>query len=146
MPSTVWREQMELGYPPLDEEHKAFLDVVNNSMGVAVSGDFDSMEEIFESCYDYARNHFSHEEDVMERIGFPDLEAHMKSHQIFIKNISELRQQFEVASSINGKKEIAIKAANFLSVWFLGHILSKDKVYKPYLVRLRNLPPRMNYE
>lgn len=29
MPVALWREQMNLDYPPLDDEHKAFLDVVN---------------------------------------------------------------------------------------------------------------------
>ncbi len=143
--SVAWREQMSLDYPPLDDEHKAFLDVVVQSTEVAQNGDFAKMEDIFEKCYDYARNHFSHEEDIMERVQFPDIEAHMKSHQIFIKNISELRQQFEFASSQEEKKSAALKTASFLNVWVLGHILSRDKVYKPYLVRLRNLPPRMDY-
>ena len=137
---------MEVGYDPLDNEHKAFFEVVQKSTDVANVGDFATMEWVFDKAYDYARDHFSHEEDIMERIQFPDLEAHMKAHQIFIKNISELRQQYEVCSSIQEKQKIAIKTANFLNVWLLGHILSRDKVYKPYLVRLRNLPPRMNYD
>ncbi len=43
------------------------------------------------------------------------------------------------------KFEIAQKTIAFLSVWFLGHVISRDKPIKPYLVRLRHLPPRMNY-
>lgn len=34
-------------------------------------GDFQMIDRVFEKCYDYARNHFSHEEDIMERIQFP---------------------------------------------------------------------------
>ena len=29
MAQIAWRQQMELSYPPLDDEHKAFLKVVN---------------------------------------------------------------------------------------------------------------------
>lgn len=145
MPTALWRDTMELGYVPLDDEHKAFMEVVQKSTEAANVGDFATMEWVFEKSYDYARDHFSHEEDIMERIQFPDIEAHMKSHQIFIKNISNLRQQYEVSASEEEKREIALKTANFLNVWLLGHILSRDKVMKPYLVRLRNLPPRMNY-
>ena len=145
MPIATWRDTMNLNYPPLDDEHKAFLNVVNQAYLASQVDDFEMMEKVFEKCYDYARNHFSHEEDIMERIQFPDIENHMKSHQVFIHNVSEMRQQFEVAPSMEDKHRISIKLANFLNVWLLGHILSKDKVLKPFLVRLRNLPPRMNF-
>lgn len=145
MPTVLWREQMELGYKPLDDEHKEFVEVVQKSVEAANVGDFATMEWVFEKAYDYARDHFSHEEEIMERIGFPDLENHMKSHQVFIKNIAELRGQYEVSASEHEKRQLAMKTADFLSVWLIGHILSRDKVYKPYLVRLRNMPPRMNY-
>ena len=145
MPLATWRDSMNLNYPPLDDEHKAFLNVVNQAYMASQVDDFPMMEKVFEKCYDYARNHFSHEEDIMERIQFPDIENHMRSHQVFIHNVSEMRQQFDVAPSMEDKRRISIKLANFLNVWLLGHILSKDKVLKPFLVRLRNLPPRMNF-
>lgn len=145
METLAWRNQMELGYPPLDDEHKLFLDVVNESVHIAQNRNINQMDAVFEKCYEYARTHFPHEEDVMERISFPDLQSHMDSHQLFIKNISELRQLFHSAKTTDEKEQIVVKTANFLNVWFLGHILSRDKVYKPYLVRLRNLPPRMDY-
>ncbi|MGN1091299.1 MAG: bacteriohemerythrin [Alphaproteobacteria bacterium] len=145
MPIATWRDSMNLNYPPLDDEHKAFLNVVNQAYMASQVDDFEMMDRVFEKCYDYARNHFSHEEDIMERIQFPDIENHMKSHQVFIHNVSEMRQQYEVAPSMEDKRRVSIKLANFLNVWLLGHILSKDKVLKPFLVRLRNLPPRMNF-
>ena len=145
MPIATWRDSMNLNYPPLDDEHKAFLNVVNQAYMASQVDDCEMMDRVFEKCYDYARNHFSHEEDIMERIQFPDIENHMKSHQVFIHNVSEMRQQYEVAPSMEDKRRVSIKLANFLNVWLLGHILSKDKVLKPFLVRLRNLPPRMNF-
>jgi hemerythrin len=141
-----WRDQMSLDYLPLDEEHKAFLDVVNRSVPAARSGDFKTMDMVFDACYDYVRNHFSHEEDIMERVSFPDMEAHMQAHRTFIQNISEFRKNYEAAKNDIEKKKIAIKASDFLSLWFLGHVLSRDKLLKPYLVRLRHLPPRMDYD
>ena len=145
MPQLEWRKQLELNYPPLDDEHKAFLAVVNKARKAVEDADFTVVDMIFEACYDYARNHFSHEESIMERISFPDLPAHMKSHRMFIKHISEMRQLYMVAPSDKEKLDIATKMANFLQVWLLGHILSRDKIIKPYLVRLRNMPPKMNY-
>lgn len=141
----MWRDSMLLDYPPLDGEHKDFLNVVNQAVTSSQVDDFQKIEVVFEKCYDYARNHFSHEESIMERIQFPDIENHMKSHQVFIYNVSEMRQQFDIASSKKEKHEISEKLANFLNVWLIGHIMSRDKVLKPYLIRIRNLPPRMNF-
>lgn len=145
MPLATWRDSMKLDYPPLDDEHKAFLDVVNQAYMAAQVDDFPMIEKVFEKCYDYARNHFSHEEDIMERVQFPDIQNHMRSHQVFIHNVSEMRQQFDVAPSIEEKRKLSQKLANFLNVWLLGHIMSRDKILKPYLIRIRNLPPRMNF-
>ena len=146
MAIVAWREQMSLNYLPLDQEHQEFLKVVNRSLGVAQVGDFQGMDRVFDACYDYVRNHFSHEEDIMERIRFPDMKAHMQAHRTFIKNISEFRQKYESAKTVEKKQEWAVRTADFLSLWLLGHILSRDKLLKPYLVRLRHLPPRMNYD
>ena len=140
-----WREQMSLNYPPLDDEHKAFLEQINNAAEGLRARDVEKANAMFEACYEYVRNHFSHEEDVMERINYPELEEHIASHHLFIKNISSFRQKFEKAVGRGPKLEVAQKAMAFLSVWFLGHVISRDKPMKPYLVRLRHLPPRMNY-
>ena len=145
MPIITWREQMSLDYPPLDDEHRAFLDVINNATLKLVRHELDDMDATFEACYDYVRNHFSAEEDVMERVNFPDITPHMQAHQQFIKNIAEFRQAYESAETKGKKLELAQQAVAFLSVWFVGHVISRDKMLKPYLVRLRNLPPRMNY-
>ena len=145
MPIITWRDQMSLDYPPLDDEHKAFLEVINNANMDLMRRSVEGMPDMFEACYEYVRNHFSNEEDVMERVNFPDIMPHMQAHQQFIKNIAEFRQAYESATTKGKKLELAQKTLAFLSVWFVGHVISRDKMLKPYLVRLRNLPPRMNY-
>lgn len=146
MATLAWREQMGLNYLPLDQEHKDFLNVINYALTVSRAGNYEKMEWVFDKCYDYVRDHFSHEEDIMERINFPDMKAHMQAHRTFIKNIAEFRQKYEKAPTADKKKDAAIRATDFLSLWLVGHILSRDKLLKPYLVRLRHLPPRMNYD
>jgi len=145
MPVIAWRDQMSLDYPPLDDEHKAFLEVINNAVTDLHTRNLDNMPALFEACYDYVRNHFSNEEDIMERVNFPDMMAHIQAHQQFIKNIAEFRQAYESAETKGKKIDLAQKTVAFLSVWFIGHIISRDKMLKPFLMRLRNLPPRMNY-
>ena len=132
---TVWREQMALNYAPLDEEHQKFILVVNAAKEASENKNMAQVENVFDKCYAYVRNHFSHEEALMERLNYPDILNHMKSHQIFIKNISELRQNFEFSQE-DEKFVVAERLSDFLSVWFIGHVLSRDSLLKPYLQKL----------
>ena len=51
-----WREQMSLNYPPLDDEHKAFLEEINKASEGLRERDVAKMDQMFEACYDYVRN------------------------------------------------------------------------------------------
>lgn len=128
----IWREGMLLGYAPLDAEHKDFVAVIESAKNAADNQDYTLLENVFDKCYAYARNHFSHEENIMEKTNYPDMMAHMKSHQIFVKNISQLRQELEFAG-LDEKADIAVRLADFLRVWFIGHVLSRDGLLKPYV-------------
>ena len=144
--SCKWCEkQFSLDYPPLDTEHKDFLNTLRSFVSDLLKKKSDRIPKMFDLCYEYVRTHFSDEEDLMERIKFPDIMAHMNSHQAFIKNIAEFRQLYENAETQGKKLEAAEQTLSFVVTWAVGHILNRDKVIKPYLVRLRNLPPRMNY-
>ena len=111
MPIIAWRDQMSLDYPPLDDEHKAFLDVINNATMDLSRHELENMPNTFEACYEYVRNHFSAEEDVMERVNFPDIMAHMQAHQQFIKNIAEFRQAYENAETKSKKLDADVVKA-----------------------------------
>lgn len=133
-----WSKNMEVGYEPLDKAHKDFIKIINEAYVYTASKELSSMDDVFEKCYDYARNHFPEEENIMKQVGFPDMPAHEKSHHAFIKNISGLRVNFHKAATKQEKEKVSTEAADFLKAWFLGHTLSRDKIYKPYLVRLKN--------
>ena len=42
-----WREQMSLNYPPLDDEHKAFLEEINKAAEGLRERDVTKMEALF---------------------------------------------------------------------------------------------------
>ena len=56
MPLATWRDSMMRDYPPLDDEHKAFLNVVNQAYMASQVDDFPMIEKVFEKCYDYANS------------------------------------------------------------------------------------------
>lgn len=142
-----WRDaEMSLDYPPLDDGNKVFLQAIHRATEMVIKKhDLSGMSAMFDTAYGYARNHFPLEEDLMERIDYPGLKDHRSAHELFIKNIAGFRLAYNRAETQVKKLEMARKAMAYLSLWFPGHLLKVDKPIKPYFVRLRNKPPRMNY-
>ena len=137
MPLARWRDSMSLDYPPLDDEQKAFLQVVNASYMAVQAKDLSGIEGTFKECYAYVRAHLSHEENLMQKMRFPDIENHMKAHQVFISKLAQMKQAFDAAQTSEEQQTVALHFSNFLNVWFLAHITGPDRLLKPYLRRLR---------
>lgn len=132
----LWMSNMQVGYAPLDEEHKSFIDIINQSYIFLARQDVLGFERVFEWIDEYIQSHFPHEEKILIEIQFPDSLSHQESHHRFKENIEELKTLFFNAEDMKTKEKLAFKTADYIKAWFLGHILSRDKIYKPYLVRL----------
>lgn len=132
----IWLKNMQVGHPILDLEHKSFIDIVNESYVLLAQKKLPDFHVVFLKIEAYIQMHFPKEEQIMQKIAFPDFDSHQESHKQFASNISELKKNF-LSASVEGEKEkIAHHTADYIKAWFLGHTLSRDKIYKPYLVRL----------
>jgi hemerythrin len=83
---------------------------------------------------DYVRYHFTTEERLLRRIGYPDFAAHKKQHEDFVKKIIE-----EVRLFNDGKRFVPNNFVRFLRDWVLAHIAVSDKLYAKYLLSLKKL-------
>jgi hemerythrin len=76
--------------------------------------------------------HFGDEEKIMKRMAFPDFNMHHKQHEAFIKNVSDLKGQFDREDGPS--RVLALdKLTKFLGEWITHHILVEDKIYGKYL-------------
>ena len=133
-----WSKNMLLNHLELDEDHQSFVSIVNDMYRSYYTKDMTLADNVFERCFSFARTHFSREEAILAEIGFPDIESHQKSHQAFYKNILEFKELFLMIPQKEERLLFVLKTADYLKSWFLGHLLGRDRVYKPYLVRLNN--------
>ncbi len=131
-----WLSNMQVGYEPLDKEHKSFIDIINESYELLSQKKSELFEDVFFQIDAYMTRHFPHEEMIMRQIVFPDVVSHMESHRRFVIHMNELKKEYGSAKGASEKEQVAAQTADFIKAWFLGHTLSRDKVYKPYLVRL----------
>jgi hemerythrin len=73
----------------------------------------------------YAENHFSREEKLLMEQKYPDINAQIEQHKLFLSKINEFKDNFD-----KGNNAVAVAMLPFLNNWFLNHIMKIDMKYK----------------
>jgi len=129
----VWTEEMSVGDPEMDAQHRQIIDLINgfdDRMEPKVA--FDAIMNMFR----YAGTHFEAEEALLQRVGYPQalLAAQRLAHQEFLSKASEFAgQQLDDYT-------LHIRVAAYLTRWLMSHILSEDMKYKPFVQGAAPLP------
>jgi hemerythrin len=123
MERILWKDEYSVGIEKLDRQHKHLFEIINKlvTRPVASSGS-NLVSQVLNEMYDYAKEHFTAEEELMQQYGYPELQAHKKQHEYFIGTTDELSSE-----KINPDE-----IAEFLKVWWLIHILKVDMKYKDF--------------
>jgi len=125
-----WGEQYSVGFKELDNHHKklfSLLDCLYHQMADNASDA--QINKIIKDLLDYTKYHFSEEEQVMEKMQYPELFQHQQLHREFIAKIEEFQRE----ASVEGMAIfVAVKMADAGSHWLKEHILAVDKKYHQY--------------
>ena len=121
MPKIEWADFLELGEPEIDSQHKRLVEIINTFLNAADTGcGSDAMKRTLDDLLDYADTHFAAEEQFMERLGFPGLEAHRREHQNLRREVLDRLDKFmQCDGSI-------LEMQAFLTSWLVGHVMGWD--------------------
>lgn len=72
---------------------------------------------------DYTMNHFIVEEELFDRLGYPESAAHKKYHNRFTEQVMSLLDRHEAGEVVGAE------ALELLKDWLTHHILKVDKAY-----------------
>ncbi|MBD3178899.1 MAG: bacteriohemerythrin [Candidatus Latescibacteria bacterium] len=127
----VWTDKLSVGDDVLDSHHREIFDILNSLYGLIQSQDAtQTMDEIWQKLENYSLLHFSHEEKVMDEIGFPLIEEHRRIHQTYIREINLNRTQI-----YNSRQQEIEDVFHFLKTWWKNHIRKMDMKYSAYLAK-----------
>ena len=125
----AWSPKYSVGIQSLDEQHQYLVKMVNHLYAALNEGKGeDSLDKVFNGLVSYTIKHFAHEEQLMQRHGYPGLTAHKAEHQRLTAQGEEFIKQRKA-----GQAMLSVKLAGFLKNWLLDHIAGSDKSYGPYL-------------
>jgi len=126
---------METGDVQVDDEHHAIYDLVNEMHRRIETGeDADLVAEALARVLEYSRVHFDHEEALMLRTGYPDLERHRELHSEFAAEADRL-----AIESLAGVHFSAHGLVEFMADWLANHIETEDRRIGEYIRKTRQL-------
>ena len=128
MKKIIWDENYSVGVQELDEQHKKIIQFINDlidnpTMGVRS----EELHKILQQMFDYMKDHLLYEEKLLKEKNYPDLEAHVEIHELFVDRISELSDD---ALSIDNT--VPVQLLSFLRNWWEHHVLEEDMKYKSF--------------
>lgn len=130
MTMPVWNPGYSVGNDILDGQHKKLLALCNEAASClqddTVVGD-EQFHLILDELLKYAREHFSTEESILASISYPELEQQKTEHFDYVESLTDF-----LLKASGGHLDKA-GVYQFLSDWWLRHILESDMYYKPYL-------------
>ncbi|MDV7338507.1 bacteriohemerythrin [Terasakiella sp. A23] len=126
----TWSDDLSCGDARVDEDHQQMLVRINelynaikhNSESGVVAG-------MYKDLKDYTLQHFSEEEKVMERVAYPDLEAHREEHSVFINRVEKSYDDY-----IQNPSEYAsVELIGLLASLWQKHISTTDKKFATFM-------------
>ncbi|HEC14678.1 MAG TPA: hypothetical protein ENI72_02865, partial [Rhodospirillales bacterium] len=129
-----WLESFEIGVRAIDDDHRDLVEKIQ-AIVVAVEDErLDICPSLISSFLDAIRDHFSREEKILEKIGYPNIKNHVLEHGKLLYQADELRK---MAGRASDKAQLQC-FLNELVAFLLGDILHADVDFKSYIQEERS--------
>lgn len=128
-----WRENLSVGIPEIDRDHRRLIDILNRLHYMALAGDDRAaIGRVIDEVVAYTRDHFRREERLMREIAYPQALDHQAQHRAFAERLAEEHARFYAdpeGFSVEGFYDA-------LADWLLVHVSAADSRLQPYVKAL----------
>ena len=127
--SFEWTQELQIDNGQIDADHKELIAIANRILEMnKPSQDAEELKSIVRELYDYVKHHFTQEEEIMERLGYPKLEEHHEKHEIIIRDMNHF------ISSAQNISSIFVNFRRLVNKWVINHIMEEDKKIHVFMV------------
>lgn len=124
-PEFPWSDRYLLGYNPIDDTHREFVDCVD----ALLRASDDQVAAALEAFARHAEAHFAQEDGWMTEGEFPARDCHIDEHAKVMASVREVQELVA-----QGNYEIARELAHALIDWFPGHADYMDSALATWMV------------
>jgi hemerythrin-like metal-binding protein len=123
-----WNADYAVGVRLIDQEHKRLFTLAESLHQAMLEGQGKAiLQDLLANLIAYVSYHFAHEEQLMERIGYPDRPQHGEQHEHLRSKVLALRDR-----AASGELTMTIEAMQFMVDW-LRHITIADRAIAGYM-------------
>lgn len=122
--SIAWSDDLVVGHPLIDAQHRqlfahfdAFLEACNQRRGPQ------QLRELFGFLDNYAATHFAVEEELMQRLAYPDIAEHLAQHHRFTERFGAMQQEL---TATGPTVELLVVTTKTMAYWLSEHIRHTD--------------------
>jgi hemerythrin len=125
----VWSDILSVEVDEIDEDHRKLVNIFNLLNHAVMDREApEYLAAVLEELINCTVWHFSHEERLMLKHGYREMEEHKAEHQALINGARKLQQEL-----LEENKVVAEEAIVFLERWLTEHILTFDMRLGSYL-------------
>lgn len=130
MAKIEWNDSFSVNNAEIDAQHQKWIEIYNrmDDSIITGSGQQKGGAEALKAMQDYARYHFSFEEEYMRKIHYPDFIGHHRIHKDFDNLIYGYYRKTQ-----EGKLVLDTEIMSILKTWLLDHIVKEDQKYALFL-------------
>ncbi|MBY0431420.1 MAG: bacteriohemerythrin [Rhodospirillales bacterium] len=130
MPLFTWTDDLSVGVPALDNDHRLLIDIINALDTARRNGaETDRLGGLLFSLINYTVIHFQREERLLERFGYAGFQQHHIEHQVLVEQLHESYRQLTAENGAAYASELLY----FLKNWLTIHIMGSDMDYRDVL-------------
>lgn len=124
MTHIAWDDAYKVGNDMIDSQHQKLFELADGLHDLASSGekDRDKVGKVIQALVEYVMFHFGSEEDLMKKIGYADMDSHVKAHRDFNDYTSKLVGEFSSGADVD-----LGALYSYIADWLVKHITVVDK-------------------
>jgi len=123
-------ETFELECETLDRDHQRLIEMVNGIVAMIDSGKTDACESSVQEFVAVAKAHFSREERLLTKVGYPNVGMHQAHHRELNKKMEHLLE-FAGMAAVNEMARESLKKE--LVFFVMDDIITTDLDFKEFV-------------
>lgn len=134
-----WDSRLSVGNVYIDIEHKLIITLINALEAVLRHPDEkESLKFFTEQLYEFAEEHFLHEEKLQLKFMFPYYEENKKGHKQLMAELEIIKNIiYRFVENTDTTPEEAVKTSekvnHLMRNWFIEHIIKSDMKMKGFM-------------
>jgi len=121
-----WTPKLSVGIKKIDDQHKYFIKLLNKADDTVKAKKKNELIKELPELLNYARTHFSTEEEIFDKYSYPYSNEHKLEH---LKLLEKAVKFYDKATV---EKEVGEELMLFLKDWLENHLKKHDFKYAKY--------------